>query len=68
MKGVYNNQGRKSGGYKKTRIDVPILSTGEPLYHPSLPCKENRHKDCDGYITFMPKKDINQCSCECHKS
>ena len=66
MRGVYNSQSRKSGGYRKNRIDVPIMSNGEPLLHQSLPCKEGRHGDCDGYLTWMPHKSINQCSCSCH--
>lgn len=66
MNSVYNNQGRKSGGYRKVRLDIPLMSNGEPMLHPSLPCRENRHRDCDGYLTFMPKRPLNECACECH--
>lgn len=70
--GVFNNQGRRSGGYRKLRFpigsrsDNPIMSDGEPMFYPSLPCGEGRHSDCDGYITFMPKKKVNSCGCKCH--
>lgn len=63
MKGLYNNQNRKSGGYKKSNI---LMSQKETLPL-SLPCKELRHSDCDGYVTFMPKLKGYMCNCECHK-
>lgn len=65
----YNNQGRKSGGHPKfkIRIGMPMMSNGEPLLHASLPCGEGRHGDCDGYQTFMPKKNITRCGCACHQ-
>lgn len=43
MKGVYNNQGRRSGGYKKSKIivgnkDVPLVT---------WQCFEQRHQECN---------------------
>lgn len=68
-KGTYNQQARRSGGYPKFKIrtGMPLMSNGEPMLHASLPCKEGRHNDCDGYQTFMPKKNINRCGCACHQ-
>lgn len=31
----------------------------------SIACYENRHDDCDTYVTFMPAK--YKCQCECHQ-
>lgn len=42
MKGVFNREGRRSGGNKKTKILIGDGAVGNQ----SLPCKENRHKDC----------------------
>lgn len=87
MKGLYNQQGRRSGGYRKSQIKtawnenvvtcsgcgIEWAKNGEqcPIcykrIHLSLPCKESRHQDCDGYLTFMPQKKINECTCACHK-
>lgn len=63
-KGVYNNQGRKSGGYRKSRIIVGDNNNVNPT---SLPCEEERHLDCDGYLTFFPKLKGYKCTCACHK-
>jgi hypothetical protein len=62
-KGVYNNQGRKSGGYPRTKILISEKKVGGQ----SLPCEEQRHPDCDGYLTFFPKLKGYQCQCVCHK-
>ncbi len=63
MKGVFNREGRRSGGNKKTKILIGDGVVGNQ----SLPCKENRHKDCDGYLTFFPKLKGYKCICLCHK-
>ena len=62
MKGTYNNQNRKSGGYPKTKITV-----GKKVGGQSLPCDEKRHADCDGYLTFFPHLKGYACQCGCHK-
>ena len=63
-KGVYNNQGRISGGYKKSVISTGTNSKLNPI---SLPCGEGRHGGCDGYLTFFPHLKGYKCLCDCHK-
>ena len=65
MKGTYNNQTRKSGGYKKSKILVGEVTTIKPI---SLPCTEARHGGCDGYLTFFPHLKGYKCLCDCHKN
>jgi hypothetical protein len=62
-KGVYNSQGRRGGGYKKTTITV----RKNDMKPTSLPCDESRHNDCDGYLTFFPHLKGYKCLCDCHK-
>lgn len=64
MKGLYNNQGRKSGGYKKSKI---LVGGSKKVGGKSLPCEEGRHLDCDGYLTFFPKLKGYKCICDCHR-
>jgi hypothetical protein len=59
--GYFNQQARRSGGYRKSKILVgTALLEGKPIV--CLPCFENRHKDCDGQITFTP----DPCECTRH--
>lgn len=62
----YNNQGRKSGGYKKTVIPTSTY-TNSKTGIVCMACFEGRHKDCLGYGTFMPAKPENKCECVCRK-
>lgn len=68
MKGVFNNQGRKSGGYKKERIYMTAGKFGDDDTLLSLPCFEKRCDDCNSLITYLPKgMPISvKCACKCH--
>ena len=57
-KGIYNQQGRRSGGYKKANIVVGESKEFKPLL--GFACFEGRHKEC--------KEDKNHCRCWCHSS
>lgn len=60
-----NNQNRKSGGYKK--VEIPISTyTNIKTGIICMACFEGRHKDCLGYGTFMPAKEVNKCECKCN--
>ena len=62
MKGLYNNQGRKSGGYPKSKINVSRLS--HVLYNLSIQCFEGRHQECMQEVTlFNPS---GKCECRHH--
>lgn len=62
MKGVYNNQGRKSGGYKRgkfivgNRPDFPLLT---------WQCFEQRHTECNN-VDVISGNSI-KCECRCHE-
>lgn len=61
MKGVYNNQGRRSGGYKKGKIivgnkDLPLLT---------WQCFEQRHEECN-HVDVISGNSI-KCECKCHQ-
>jgi len=62
MKGLYNNQGRKSGGYRKFKIPVvgdrPTKPTDKVI---GLLCSWGYHNDC------RHKNENGVCVCECHK-
>lgn len=60
MQGVYNRQGRKSGGYRKSKI--PVGRAGLSTPNLSIQCFEDRHKSCNGYDKFFGIK----CTCRCH--
>lgn len=62
MKGLYNNQGRKSGGDRKFRIIVPMEKEDPTAPKVGYFCANEKHADCKKVRT---EKD---CDCNCHKA
>jgi hypothetical protein len=65
MKGLYNNQSRKSGGDKRPVINVSsVIRRDKPVL--SIQCFENRCKDCDGIAKLVFPIPEYKCECKCH--
>lgn len=62
MSGNWNRAGRKSGGYKPSKITVFVKSS-KPLPDLSIQCFEKRHKECSGDCHPF---GYGKCECECH--
>lgn len=65
-KGIYNNQGRKSGGYKRPKLNIYAHSDGKNRPNLTIQCFEGRHEDCN-HDNFPLVNTIGKCECSCHQ-
>lgn len=63
MRSFHNRQNRKSGGYKKLNIYVPVMKGDKPVL--TIQCFERRHNDCSGIARLFTAGA--KCECNCHK-